>query len=53
MATGADYSSLTSFGFLNDPDVETQKVKEYEDAYDVVIRNDGDLHEVTKYLKRL
>jgi hypothetical protein len=53
MATGANYSSLTSFGFLNDPDADVERVQAYENAYDTVIRNDGALHEVTEYLKTL
>lgn len=53
MAKWADYSSLTSFGFLNDPDADTDKIEAYENAYDTVIRNDGGLDSVTEYLKNL
>lgn len=53
MATWSDYSSLTSFGFLNDPDADTKSIEAYKDAYDTVIRNDGGLSEVTEYLKNL
>lgn len=53
MATWADYSSLTSFGFLNDPDADAERLQAYEDTYDTVIRNDGSLVKVTEHLKNM
>lgn len=53
MATWATYSSLTSFGFLNDPDAPHTRVKEYEKAYNTVIRNDWSLTPVLEYLQSL
>lgn len=51
MATWADYSSLTSFWFLNDPDADEARIQEYEETYDTVVRGDGDLYGVIEYLK--
>ena len=53
MARWATYDSLYSFGFLNDPDVDQERITAYEKAYDRVIRNDWDLYAVLEYLKNI